>query len=79
MSNPPYTKQLFDNHVRLFNSPGSADQRFETLVPKLKALFVAAGRKIRGSKNPLPASEISLLEWMAKANSEFKLQVDLDE
>jgi len=73
-----YSKQFFEDYVRMFNAPDAAEKRFETLAPRLKALFVAAGKTVRGSKSRLPALELSLLAWMAEANSDFKLGIDLD-
>jgi transcriptional regulator with XRE-family HTH domain len=75
----PYDKRLFKHHLRVFNSLGSAEQRFETLAPKLKSLFIAAAKPGRAAKHRLPALEMSLLDWMAEANREFKLGIDLEE
>ena|ERR1051326_2334510 len=76
----PFDKDVFDDHLRLFNAPRSAEQRFHALAPKLKALFIAAAKPARGAvKHRLAALEMSLLDWMAEANREFMLGIDLEE
>ncbi len=71
-----YSKAVFEHHTKIFaSSPQAAKERFKEVSEHLEKMFIEAAKSGQsGSRNRLPAFEMSLREWMEHSAHQFHLK-----